>query len=118
MTDIFCFGAIDLTDIFGISSPEQVKEELRPYLYYSAKGHYLLNVSLKNKKKASEWGHTHVLEASIKGEKKTARLCDLKEFLKESRDERPQQAQQQPQPQQGGGYNGYSQSPNYSDINF
>lgn len=114
MTEIFCFGSIDLTDIFGVSSPEQVKEELRPYLYHSAKGHYLLNVSLKNRKKISDWGHTHIIEASVKGEKKTVKLCELKEFLRENRDERPQQ----PQPQQGGGYGGYSSAPNYDDINF
>ena len=112
MTDIFCFGSLDLTDIFGVTAPEQVKEELRPYLYYSAKGHYLLNLSFKNRKKASDWGHTHTLEASIKGEKKTVKLCELKEFLRESQPA-PQQPQPQPQPQpQGNTYGGYN------DINF
>lgn len=103
MTEIFAYGNIDLTDLLDVTDPSQVKEDLRPYIYVNKKGHLLLNVILKNRKRATEWGHTHTIEASVKGNKSTEKVCDLKEVIRE--DNTPKSGDQQPAPQDSG-YNG------------
>lgn len=81
MTRIFAFGSLDLTDKFGIESMDKVKENLRPYIYVNPKNnHYLLNLSLSNKKEESQYGYTHDLMASKKGTKERVYLVDLKEY--------------------------------------
>ena len=81
MTPIFAFGSLDLTDKFGVESMDKVKENLRPYIYVNPKNnHYLLNLSLSNKKEASQYGYTHDLMASKKGVKERVYLVDLKEM--------------------------------------
>ena len=103
MTRIFAFGSLDLTDKFGIESMDKVKENLRPYIYVNPKNnHYLLNLSISNKKEISQYGYTHDLMASKKGTKERVYLVDLKEY-DQGNNTAPayqQPAFQQPAPQQ------------------
>ena len=97
MTKIFAFGSLDLTDKFGIESMDKVKENLRPYIYVNPKNnHYLLNLSLSNKKDVSQYGYTHDLMASKKGTKERVYLVDLKEY---DQGNNAAPAYQQPAPQ-------------------
>lgn len=123
MTEIFCYGTLNLTKIFGVTKETDVREELRPFLFQrdnnGIPGDFYLNVTFTNKKEISRYGHTHTLTASRKGVANSWTLTDLKEYMKPQQQpvyqQQPQylhpQQQSQPQPQSqhqdsfdGGGY--------------
>ncbi len=88
---------MNLTEIFGITDPSQVNEKYRPYLYHSNRGDWLLNVSLKNLQQEGKYGHTHSLEASVKGVKGSIKLMELKEYIKKQQQDARQTPRQEAQ---------------------
>lgn len=110
MTEIFAYGSINMTDIFGITDESQVSEKLRPYLYHSKNGKWYLNVIMRNLQQEGKFGSTHSVEASSKSIKGTVTLAELKEFVRKDSQTQQRPAQQQ-SPEIAGNYSNI-------DLNF
>ena len=110
ITNIFMFGSINLTKLFGVTEPSQVaRADLHPFLYKAKSGDLYLNITLRPREEASQWGHTHRLLASAKGKADTVILCELKELQSQNKEQPHTQVQETAKPKE---------TPRKSDGNY